>query len=163
MTDQHEHHGCCSPHIIKTSCFDLGQRFIGTREIVGELHNPQILAMLKLDAQWPKDDETPWCSAFVNYIAWLLRLPRSKSLRARSWLLVGRPIGTHLAEPYNDVCIFARGEHRPLAHIIDAPGHVGFFSSLEGDDVLILGGNQGDEVSVRPYKLNRLLGVRRLK
>lgn len=75
--------------IMKTigiNAYDLAQRFNGMNELPGTLDNPQILAMLRLDTNVPEHDEVAWCSAFVNYIAWLLRLPRSKSLMARSWL-----------------------------------------------------------------------------
>lgn len=66
------------------STFDIAQRFVGIAEIPGHKDSPQVLAMLRLDETWPENDEVPWCSAFLNYVAWLLRLPRSKSLRARS-------------------------------------------------------------------------------
>jgi len=73
---------------VPSSPYELAQRFVGLKEVSGNMANPQIMAMLQLDADWPRDDSVPWCSAFVNYIAWLMRLPRSKSLRARS----GRPL-----------------------------------------------------------------------
>jgi len=77
---------------IEVSAFDIAQRFIGISETAGTVANPQILAMLRLDQAWPEGDEVAWCSAFCNYIAWLLRLPRSKSLRARSWLGIGQAV-----------------------------------------------------------------------
>ena len=55
---------------IKITAYKLAERFIGMKEVAGAVHNPQILAMLKLDNAWPVSDEVPWCSAFVNYIAW---------------------------------------------------------------------------------------------
>ena len=65
--------------------------------------------MLRLDQKWPEGDEFPWCSTFTNYIAWPLRLPRSKSLRARSWLLVGKPTSLENAVAGFDVVILKRG------------------------------------------------------
>lgn len=148
---------------MNVTAYDLAERFVGTKEIPGSEHNPAVLAMLKLDADWPHDDETPWCSAFANYVAWLLRLPRSKSLRARSWLRIGRAIQLSEAVAGFDVCIFKRGGgDQPGPEVIDAPGHVAFFSGVEGDRVLVLGGNQSDEVNVSGYPADRLLGVRRL-
>jgi len=47
-----------------------------------------ILAMLKLNDDWPHDDSVSWCSAFVNDIALLLGLNSPKSLRARSWVAI---------------------------------------------------------------------------
>lgn len=141
---------------IETTAFDLAQRFVGTAEVPGAGDNPRIMSMLRLDGDWPQGDEVPWCSAFVNYIAWLLRLPRSKALNARSWLGVGRPIALADAQPENDVVVFWRGSADA------ATGHVGLYAGVEGDRVLVLGGNQGDSVSVSGYPMSRLLGVRRL-
>jgi hypothetical protein len=73
---------------MEITTFDLAQRFVGISEGPASATKPQVLAMLRLDQKWPKGDDVPWCSAFINYIAWLLRLPRSKSLLARSWLLI---------------------------------------------------------------------------
>jgi uncharacterized protein (TIGR02594 family) len=146
---------------MRITAFDLAQRFIGVKEAPGAANNPHVLAMLKLDASWVQGDDTPWCSAFANYVAWLLRLPRSKSLAARSWLQVGRPVPLQEAEPGFDVVVLKRGTaHGP--EVLQAPGHVGFFAGVEGDRVLVLGGNQGDAVSIAPYKTADVLGVRRL-
>jgi uncharacterized protein (TIGR02594 family) len=119
---------------IGITAFDLAQRFIGVKEIAGTASNPQVLAMLQLDASWPKGDDVPWCSAFANYIAWLLRLPRSKSLMARSWLQVGTPIKIEEADAGNDIVILKRGGgDQPGPEVISAPGHVGFFAGIEHD------------------------------
>jgi uncharacterized protein (TIGR02594 family) len=145
------------------SAYEIAQRFVGIKEVPGSTANPQILAMLKLDKKWPEDDSVPWCSGFINYVAWLLRLPRSKSLLARSWLTIGEVIELEDAEAGFDVVIFKRGGgNQPGPDVIDAPGHVGFFAGIEGKNILVLGGNQGDSVSIGSYPKSRLLGVRRL-
>jgi len=145
------------------TAFEIAQRFVGVKEVPGTKDNPQVLAMLRLDAAWPKGDEVPWCSAFVNYVCWLLRLPRSKSLRARSWLNVGQAIALKDAEPGFDVVILSRGiGTQPGPEVIDAPGHVGFYAGQINDRVYLLGGNQGNAVSTLNYPTSRLLGVRRL-
>lgn len=148
---------------LSITAFDLAQRFVGIREVSGKVSNPLILAMLTLDQSWPQDDAVPWCSAFVNYVAWLLRLPRSKDLRARSWLRVGAAISIEEAEPAFDVVILQRGgPNQPGPGVIDAPGHVGLFAGREKETVLLLGGNQSDTVNVSPYPVTKVLGVRRL-
>jgi uncharacterized protein (TIGR02594 family) len=148
---------------VQITAFGLAQRFVGLREIQGPMSNAHVLAMLRLDSTWVTDDAVPWCSAFLNYIAWLLRVPRSKSLAARSWLKVGTPIPVRAARSDWDVVVLARGDgEQPGPDVFDAPGHVGFFAGLEPGQVLVLGGNQGDEVSVAPFPLGRVLGVRRL-
>ncbi len=156
---------------MEITAFQLAQRFIGTREVPGSGDNPHVLAMLRLDAKWPSHDEVPWCSAFTNYVTWLLRLPRSKSLRARSWLEVGYAVENTDARPGFDVVVLQRGGGgQPGPDVLDAPGHVGFFAGWDipdpgtggNDQILVLGGNQGNTVSVRPYPRTRLLGIRRL-
>ena len=146
-----------------TTAFDIAQRFVGIKEVGGSVDNPQIMAMLKLDNDWPEADEVPWCSAFANYVAWLLRLPRSKSLRARSWLQVGRGILLDNAAPGYDVVILKRGKgEQPGPEVINAPGHVGFYAGRFGDFVEVLGGNQSDTVKISRYPVKNILGVRRL-
>ena len=144
--------------------FDMAERFVGLKEIPGDESNPGVLAMLKLDNEWPEGDDVPWCSAFANYCAWLLRMPRSKNLRARSWLGVGTPVPLDEAEVGNDVVILKRGGgNQPGPDVLDAPGHVGFFAGLDGSKVLVLGGNQSDQVNVARYPVKNVLGVRRLR
>lgn len=140
------------------TAFEQAQRFVGEIvEVPGATqHHPFIQwahALCSLGNDQP--DETPWCSSFVNAICWLQRLPRSKSAAARSWLTVGRPIEISAAAAGYDVVILSRG----------APpsGHVGFFASVTGDLVYILGGNQSDGVTVAAFDRARVLGVRRLK
>jgi uncharacterized protein (TIGR02594 family) len=132
--------------------FDLARRFMGMEEVLGATSNPAILAMLQMDVKWPSGDDVPWCSAFVNAVQFLVGLPRTKSLAARSWLQVGRNITLDEAEPGFDVIVLSRG----------AGGHVGYYAGHSQGTILILGGNQGDTVSIAPFDRARLLGVRRI-
>jgi uncharacterized protein (TIGR02594 family) len=146
---------------MEITAFTLAQRFVGLREIPGKEDSPAVLAMLRLDAKWPEGDEVPWCSAFCNYIAWLLRLPRSKSLAARSWLACGMPVDLADASVGFDVVVLSRPAGGASA------GHVGFFAgradgTAAGRGVLLLGGNQSDSVGVQEFAASRVLGVRRL-
>jgi uncharacterized protein (TIGR02594 family) len=146
------------------TAYELALRYQGLREVPGISSNKQILDMLKLDENWPKDDEVAWCSAFVNFIAWNLRLPRSKSLAARSWLKVGQIIPLDAAKPGYDVVIISRGEgSQPGPTVINAPGHVGFFAGVDDAHLYILGGNQNNEVNISPFLKSRFLGIRRLR
>ncbi len=148
---------------ISITPFELATRFIGLAEVSGHASNPQILAMLQLDNKWPAGDEVAWCSAFTSYIAWLLDLPRSKSLAARTWLHVGERISLDDAAPGFDVVILKRGgANQPDASIVAAPGHVGFFAGIDGYRVRVLGGNQQDSVCVESFPIANVLGVVRL-
>lgn len=149
-------------HLV-TSAYEIAEQYIGTKEIAGVADNPLVVAMLKLDAGWPESDEVPWCSAFVNWIAWQLNLPRSQSLRARSWLNVGTAVSLGNAEQGMDVVILKRGKgEQPGPEVIKAPGHVGFYSYHGLEYIHLLGGNQGDKVSIGKYKMEDVLDVRRL-
>lgn len=148
---------------MQVTAFDVARRFLGTTEVPGPRVNPVILAMLRLEDGSIVDDATAWCSAFVNFVAWLLDLPRSKSLAARSWLRIGAPVAIADARVGFDVVVLQRGNApQPGADMLDAPGHVGFFAGLDGDTVRVLGGNQGDAVTEARFPVARVLGVRRL-
>lgn len=140
-------------------------RYIGVREIAGPNNNGLIQfahSLCGLDPETP--DETPWCSSFLNMVVWHLRLPRSKSAAARSWLEVGTPISLADARPGYDVVIFKRGaDPQPGPEVTrGAPGHVGLYAGEEGSSVLVLGGNQSNSVSIARYPAKDVLGVRRL-
>ena len=142
---------------------DVALTFIGLEEVSGTLSQPQILKMLRLDQGWPSDDSVPWCAAFMNYIAYLLSLPRSTSLRARSWLVIGDQVPLEQAKKGFDVVILARGtDNQPGPEVLEAPGHVGLFISYHMDKVQVLGGNQSDSVNIASYPRSRILGIRRL-
>lgn len=140
---------------MQITAYALARRFIGEREIAGLASNPLILAMLQLDERTISDDATAWCSAFVGFVAWLLELPRSRSLAARSWLTIGRPVDLDEAIAAFDVVVLSRGSNPAL-------GHVGYFSRTTDGIVDVLGGNQSNAVSVAPFDRGRVLGVRRL-
>ncbi len=147
--------------------FSIARRFVGMKELAGAAHNPQIVAMLKLDHEPADSDEIPWCSGFANYCAWLAGYQRSKSLRARSWLRVGAPVDNPADIRAGDVVVLMRGGGRqPGPDVIAAPGHVGFVAEAPGASaarIRVLGGNQGDRVSVKSFPTSRVLGVRRLR
>ena len=42
---------------LNISAFDIAQRFVGIKEVGGSVDNPQIMAMLKLDDDWPEADD----------------------------------------------------------------------------------------------------------
>lgn len=136
---------------------DLAQRYVGIRELAttGKNH-PLIqwwLSLCGFSMETP--DEVPWCSAFINGIAWELRLPRSKSAAARSWLTVGTPVPDKDAIVGCDVVVLKRNNN-------PAQGHVGLFMGWNGASVQLLGGNQDNGVCVLDFPVARMLGVRRL-
>lgn len=148
---------------MNVTAFDIAKRFVGIKELPGMNSNSDfIMWCLRLVLPSAMNDETPWCSAFVNAICFILGLPMSRSAAARSWLNVGTPVDLADARVGFDVVIFKRGKDQPGPEVIDAPGHVAFFVKLEGATLLVLGGNQGDSISIARYPVSNVLGVRRL-
>lgn len=150
---------------MNLTAFDLAQRYIGIRELTGAATHPLIAWWHSLcNDRYDTPDSVPWCSAFVNGVAWELRLPRSKSAAARSWLGVGRGIVLAEAQVGFDLVVLMRGDgQQPGPEVLAAPGHVGFYAGIgTNGSVLVLGGNQGDAVSVATFSPTRILGIRRL-
>lgn len=146
--------------------FKLAQRYVGEiTEKPGAVDHPWILWALSLCGfTLNAHDEIPWCSAAVNTWAWELRLPRSKSAAARSWLQIG--VAVELKDATADYCVVVlqRGTgEQPGPEVIAAAGHVGLFAGMAADRVLVLGGNQGNGISIESFPASRVLGVRRLK
>jgi uncharacterized protein (TIGR02594 family) len=142
---------------VEVTLYSIAQRYIGVRELAGDESHPFIqwcLASCFDDLHM--EDEVPWCSAFLNRLAWELRLPRSKSALARSWLTVGVPIPIGEARPEFDVVVLSRDEAGPWA------GHVGLYADDGPTSVTLLAGNQDNAVSLAAFDLGRVLGVRRL-
>lgn len=156
---------------LSITAYDLAETFIGLHEVEGPSANPLILWMLQSCYPGITDDVIPWCSSFPNAIHRMLRLPRTNSLRARSWLAEGRVINIDEAERGFDLVILTRGPYlQPGPSVIEAPGHVGYFHSYDENLKLIylLGGNQNDAVNVTKFDYaemwpkGRILGIRRL-
>ncbi|NQZ77276.1 MAG: TIGR02594 family protein [Ekhidna sp.] len=130
---------------------------LGVKEIAGAEDNPTIVKYAHESSfDWVNDDETPWCSIFVSWVAMKCDLKRSKKANARSWLHVGS--NTSNPEP-GDVVVFWRESPESWK------GHVGFFTGYSKDAtrVYCLGGNQGNQVSLSAYPTDTVLGFRKLQ
>ncbi len=152
---------------MNVTAFDIAQRFVGLKELSGAQHHPLIQWAFTLCGYgMDTPDEVAWCSAFAQVPAFLLRLPRSKSAAARSWLQIGQPVDLRAASIGFDVVILKRGQGaQPGPEVLQAPGHVGYFAGWadEGRTKLrVLGGNQSDSVSVQDFPATQVLGIRRL-
>lgn len=94
-----------------------------------------------------------WCAAFVNSTLKQAGLPGTNSNMARSFLNYGQPV----QQPQRgDIAVFSRGDpNGPF-------GHVGFFDGYDDKgNIKVLGGNQGNAVSIASYPAQQLLGFRR--
>ena len=139
-----------------TQLFSEAIKYYKVREIPGKKHNPLIVEWTKSVLAWATDDEIPWCSTFLNAMADAAGLEKSSKANARSWLQVGIEIDNPIV---GDVVVFWRESKKSWK------GHVGVFVgfSEDGKNILVLGGNQGNEVNISKYPIYRLLGYRRLR
>ena len=127
----------------------------GIKETVGEIDNPEVMKYFReigFGGAGIKD-ETAWCSAFANWVAEASCLESSGALNARSWLTVGSPVEM---PQLGDIVVFWRESKESWK------GHVGFYVNHDEKNIYVLGGNQGNQVCIRPYSKDRLLEYRRL-
>lgn len=126
------------------------RKYVGTREIRGPRHEPRILAWWRSVFRGGiHDDETPWCSAFVGAMFEAVGVRSTRFESAKSWETWGQA----LARPvFGCVVTFWRP---------GGGGHVGFLlgQDMQGN-LLVLGGNQEDEVNVRAFSPRRVTSYR---
>lgn len=125
------------------------RKYIGLREIKGANHSPEILQFWKdIKRGGIKDDETPWCAAFVGAMLERAGIQSSRSDGSKSFL----NWGVKLNEPtVGCIVVFTR----------DGGGHVGFVVGRDAaGNLLVLGGNQSDAVNVKAFGRDRVVGYR---
>jgi uncharacterized protein (TIGR02594 family) len=127
------------------------------REVAGAGTNPRIAIYYRtLDGAGADhdDSEISWCSYFANFcFAEIGQLGSGKS-NARSWITWGRPVSG--PPQRGDIVVLWRES------LTSWKGHVGFFVGYDGDNWLLIGGNQGKAVSIKPFDPAKVLAVRRL-
>lgn len=130
---------------------EIAWSYMGEREVAAMAANPAILNFFRL-AGHPevKTDEEAWCAAFIRACLVQAGLSAEGSLMARSLLKIGTPITT---PRYGAIAVISRGTD-------GVSGHVGFVVGWTKDTISLLGGNQGDAVSVAAYPISKLLGLR---
>lgn len=139
---------------------------LGVTEIPGAANNPRVVEYHQATSLKATNDETSWCSAFVNWTMQRAGVQGTNNAAARSWLQWGQavPRDTAHVKP-GDVIVFPRGNN-------PAQGHVAIVSEvLDGGRVRVVGGNQRgevladgsqpDAVTERVRLLSDAIGVRR--
>ena len=129
---------------------------IGVKEVPGSGDNPRIVEYLKTTILGKPDnenDETPWCSAFVNFCLKKAKVKGTNSAWARSWLKWGRELEQEdsMEDWEGCICVLERGENH---------GHVGFLSDWNDDQVQLLSGNQANAVNKMWFPIERVLAYR---
>jgi uncharacterized protein (TIGR02594 family) len=124
---------------------------IGVRNHPAGSSNPRITAYHAGTNIAGYDDKANWCSSFVQWTLARVGIAGTGSALARSWLAWGAP----LDEPRVG-CIAVLWREDPQSW----KGHVGFFLRFEGDDVVLLGGNQLEAVREHRYPRGQVLAWR---
>lgn len=127
----------------------LAKKLQGLKEIKGAQHEPEILQMWRdIKRSGIKNDETPWCAAFVGSVLERSAIRSTRFESARSYL----DWGVKLDKPvYGCIVVFSR----------NGGGHVGFVVGQDANgNLLVLGGNQNDEVNIRSFPKDRVVGYR---
>lgn len=122
---------------------------VGLAEIPGPKHSAKILNWLKDLKAWWSEDETPWCGTFVAHCMQAAGFDRPKNwMRAKDWATWGVAV----ANPtLGCVVVFERV----------GGGHVGFVVGTDDKDrIMVLGGNQGNKVSIMPFDRARAVAYR---
>lgn len=109
-----------------------------------------------------KSTKDPWCAAFVTFCMAKCGNPvvvanclARDNARAASWAKWGRPWPAGSQDiPLGAVVVLSPVEGS------DRSGHVGFFLARDGDKVVLLGGNQSNEVREQRYPASRVAHVR---
>ena len=140
----------------------IADKEYGVIEIPGTANNPRVLEYLatvtNIGPTWRSRDETPWCSAFVNWCVEKAGYVGTKSALSTSWLSWGKKIDNPVK---GCLAVFSRA---------GGGGHVGFYidetPTLSETYIRILGGNQEHmetdigAVNLKHYLKSRLLGYR---
>jgi len=130
--------------------------FYGLTEIVGEGHNQTILDwFVDIGFDWVDNDETAWCSCFMNWVALKCGCEMSFKLDARSWLRVGEET---LQPELGDIVVLWRES------IASWKGHVGLYAGKNRNGyIYMLGGNQNNQVNISLKDKDRVLSYRKLR
>lgn len=128
-------------NLVGPAWLDKARSYLGEREIKGPKHNSKILRMFELiRTPWFRDDETPWCAAFVGACLEEVGIVSTRSAAALSYA----NFGVELPRPaVGAIAVKKR----------NGGGHVGFVVGRDKNGrLLILGGNQNDMVTISPYR-----------
>jgi len=135
-----------SPKIIAEA-----MKLYGIKEINGKQHNPVILGWAKelgVDKIY-NADEIPWCGLFMAIV---VKRAGYEPVKSFLWALFWKSFGTEQKTAMlGDILVFKR----------KGGGHVGIYVGEDKDCYHVLGGNQGDAVSIVRILKSRCVNIRR--
>ena len=116
------------------------------------LHNQRIVEYHQTTTYKATDDETPWCSSFVNWVLTKAGYQTTDSAAAKSWL----EWGTKLDQPREGaITVVKKKTGATNAAAGTASGfHVAFLVSANPATLRLLGGNQSNQVKYSDFPLS---------
>jgi uncharacterized protein (TIGR02594 family) len=122
-------------------------------EIAGADDNPLIVSCWDYVDEAPAvhDDETSWCSAYMNRVVRLAGYQGTRKGNARSWLTWGAALPTYRV---GGIAILWRESPQSWK------GHVSILIGWTAASLLLLGGNQSDRITVGAFPRSQLLSLR---
>jgi uncharacterized protein (TIGR02594 family) len=116
--------------------------------------NPVIVSFLASTSLGPANDETAWCSAFVNFVMKQAGYKGTNSAGADSWMHWGAGVGSLSNARTGDIVVLHDSAGRE---------HVGFLVRSGNGTVTLLGGNQSNQVKESVYSLSshQIMAIRR--
>ena len=142
------------PERVIKSAYIIARSYLGTKEVRGKKSNKIIQSFYERAVGVIYGDQVPWCAAFVNSCLVEVGLKGTGKLNARSFMKLGEKTNN---PKEGDVVVFWRGSRSSWK------GHVAFYVCDSGSNIKVLGGNQGDSVSIKKYPKYRILGFRRVE
>lgn len=130
---------------------EIARQYIGTTEAPGIANNKDVVEMHRSVSGVGHPDSVPWCASFVGFILKKAGIKGSGSLMARSYSKWGDKVD---GDPPVGAIVVLSSSRGP------ASGHVGFCVGCDGNFVRLLGGNQGDAVSIARFSRNKIVAVR---
>jgi uncharacterized protein (TIGR02594 family) len=118
---------------------EIAKGELGQAEIAGAKDNPRIVEYHDTTTLHAKDDETPWCSSFVNWAMEKSGNSGTDDARAISWASWGQESEL---EPGSVVVIRNRSTGQ---------NHVGFYVEGQAGNLTLLGGNQSNTVKTSTF------------
>ncbi len=134
-----------------TAWMEIAEGELGQAEVPGSGDNPRIREYHASASDGHEmADSVPWCSSFCGFVLQEAGITGTGNRMARSYLKWGTKLDT---PKFGCVVVLRRGND-------PNSGHVGFFHSRAKGRVFLLGGNQGDKVSVQGFPESQVIGYR---
>lgn len=133
---------------METAVAELG---VHEESLPGQ-HNRRIIEYHSTTTLHATDDETPWCSSFVNWVMKTSGYRGTNSAAAKSWL----DWGMRLTTPRHGAIVVIKRKKTGTDHSTGSSSgfHVAFWVSEDSTHIRLLGGNQSDQVKYSNFSLS---------